>query len=140
MTRARVTARGDRGSLAVELVIAMPLLLALLSVVYAYGRVSQVNGTLEAGTRDAARSASQARSALEAEQVAFSAVEGSLGSGPCQDSLEVELRDGTFAAGEPVTVDARCQYPLGDLLPGAPGSITAQSSFSSPVDPNRGVQ
>ena len=46
-----------------------------------------------------------------------------------------------FRAGYPVTVDARCTYPVGDLgLPGVPGSVRVSSSFTSPVDPNRGVQ
>lgn len=134
--------RGDRGSAAVELALVMPLLLAMLSLVYGYGRVAQVSGTLEAGTRDAARSASQARSALEAEQVAESAVLTSLNGVPqrCLDTLDVGLRGGLFRSGFPVTVTARCSYSLADLLPGVPGSLQAASSFTSPLDPNRGVR
>lgn len=133
---------GDTGSMAVELVIIMPLLLLLLSVVYAYGRVAQMNGTLEAGTRDAARSASQARSAAEAQTVAERAVRSSLpaGAAQCLGTLDVSLRDGVFTAGLPVTVTSTCRYPLGDLLPGAPGNVQASSSFTSPVDPNRGLR
>lgn len=132
----------DAGSMAVELTIIMPLLLLMLSLVYAYGRVAQMNGTLEAGTRDGARSASQARSALEAQAVAEQAVRSSLPAGAqeCLSSLDVGLRDGVFQAGLPVTVTATCSYPLGDLVPGVPGSVTASSSFTSPVDPNRGVR
>lgn len=136
----RLLPRGDRGSLAVELVIVMPLLLALLGVVFAYGRVAQVNGTLEAGTRDAARSASQARSAPEAAERALTAVRTSLPDGPCRDSLQVRLRDGVFRPGFPVTVQSSCRYPLGDLLLGVPGSVTPSSSFTSPLDPNRGLR
>lgn len=134
--------RGDAGSLAVELVIIMPLLFLMLSLLYGYGRVAQVNGTLEAGTRDAARSASQARSAVEAREVADRAVRASLPAGAmaCRQTLEVGLRDGLFRAGFPVTVQARCSYPLGDVLPGVPGDVTSSSSFTSPVDPNRGLQ
>lgn len=133
---------GDAGSLAVELTIIMPLLLLLLSLVYAYGRVAQVNGTLEAGTRDAARSASQARSPAEAQEVAERAVRTSLpaGASECLDTLDVSLRDGLFSAGLPVTITATCRYPLGDLVPGVPGTVQASSSFTSPVDPNRGVR
>lgn len=132
----------DTGSLAVELSIVMPLLLLLLSVVFAYGRVAQMNGTIEAGARDAARSASQARSAAEAEQVAERAVRSSLppGATRCLDTLDVGLRNNVFRPGFPVTVDVTCTYPLGDLLPGVPGTVTAASSFTSPVDPNRGVR
>lgn len=135
--------RGDDGSIAVELVFLMPLFLLLLALLYGYGRVAQVNGTMEAGTRDAARSASQARSAAEAEQAAERAVLSSLGAGgqACRDTLEVSLRGGVFRAGFPVTVEASCTYPLGDLgLPGVPGTVEVTSSFTSPVDPNRGVR
>lgn len=134
---------GDRGSVAVELAFLMPLLLLLLSLLYGYGRVAQANGTMEAGARDAARAASQARSATEARQAAERAVRSSLGPGAtaCQDTLRVALRNGVFRAGFPVTVEARCTYPLGDLgLPGVPGTVEVSSAFTSPVDPNRGVR
>lgn len=134
---------GDRGSLAVELSIVMPLLLLLLALLYGYGRAAQVNGTLEAGTRDAARAASQARSAADARDVARAAVESSLtvSGQTCLDSLDVSLRNDVFQAGFPVTVDATCTYSLDDLgLPGIPGEITVTSSFTSPVDPNRGIR
>ncbi|MBC7372715.1 MAG: pilus assembly protein [Frankiales bacterium] len=131
----------DGGSMAVELAIIMPLLLLLLSLVYGYGRVAQMNGTLEAGTRDAARSASQARSADQAQQVAERAVRISLPAGAtqCLGTLDVVL-DGLFAGGQSVTVTSTCTYPLGDLLPGVPGTVEASSSFTSPLDPNRGVR
>ena len=134
---------GDRGSIAVELAFLMPLLLLLLALLYGYGRVAQANGTMEAGTRDAARAASQARSAGQAEDAAERAVRSSLGPGAtaCQDTLSVELRNGVFEAGFPVTVEARCTYPLDDLgLPGIPGTVEVSSAFTSPVDPNRGVR
>ena len=131
----------DAGSMAVELTIIMPLLLLMLSLVYGYGRVAQVNGTIEAGTRDAARSASQARSVAEAQEVAERAVRISLPAGAtqCLSSLDVAL-DGLFAGGQAVTVTSTCSYPLGDLLPGVPGTVEASSSFTSPLDPNRGVR
>lgn len=135
--------RGDRGSIAVELSFVMPLLLLLLALLYAYSRVAQVNGTLEAGTRDAARTASQARSAADAQAAAERAVRSSLQvrGQACLGTLEVTLRNNLFTPGFPVTVDATCTYPLGDLgLPGVPGSVTANASFTSPVDPNRGVR
>lgn len=135
--------RGQAGSIAVELTFIMPLLLLLLALLYGYGRVAQVNGTLEAGTRDAARSASQARSADQARTVAEEAVRSSLGVGgeACLATLKVELRNGLFQAGFPVTIDATCTYKVSDLgLPGLPGSLDAAASFTSPVDPNRGVR
>lgn len=134
--------RRDDGSMAVELAFIMPLLLGMLALLYGYGRVAQMNGTIEAGTRDAARSASQARSAAEAQDVAERAVRSSLPAGAtqCLGTLDVRLRHGVFQPGFPVTVEATCSYPLGDLLPGIPGTVEASSSFTSPLDPNRGVR
>lgn len=135
--------RGQDGSIAVELTFIMPLLLLLLALLYAYGRVAQVNGTLEAGTRDAARSASQARSAEQALTVAEQAVRSSLQvrGQACLDTLDVRLRGGVFQAGFPVTVVATCRYRMSDLgLPGLPGELDAAASFTSPVDPNRGTR
>lgn len=127
--------------MAVELAFVMPLLFAMLSLLYGYGRVAQMNGTMEAGTRDAARSASQARSAAEAQQVAERAVRSSLPAGAtaCLDTLAVALQ-GVFEGGYAITVETTCRYPLGDLLPGVPGTVEASSSFTSPLDPNRGVR
>jgi Flp pilus assembly protein TadG len=126
--------------MAIEMVIATPLLLLLVALVFAYGRAAQVNGTLQAGVRDAARSASQARNATEARQRAEAVIRSALGPGStgCQNTLQVDPVQFQFDV--PVTVTARCSYPLTDLgLPGAPGSISADASFSSPLDPNRGV-
>lgn len=133
----------DDGSIAVELSIVMPLMLLLLALVYGYGRVSQVSGALEAGTRDGARAASQARDATGAQQAAEQAVRSSLtvSNKACLSTLQVRLAGGVFKAGFPVTVLATCSYPLSTAgLPGAPGSIDAEASFTSPVDPNRGVR
>ena len=139
---ARGDAGSDAGSIALELTLVAPLLLLMVALVVGYGRVAQVNGVMEAGTRDAARAASQARSVASAETSARDAVLSSIG-GPdseCGRSLQVDVV-GLFAAGVPVKVRARCSYPLGDLgLPGLPGSVTVSSSFTSPVDPDRGVE
>lgn len=131
---------GDEGSLALEFALIAPALFAMLALVFAYGRVAQVNGTIEAGTRDAARSASLARSEGEALQAAESAIRDAVGDGTCGKSLGVRL-EGGFEPGFPITVVATCTYSLSDLgLPGAPGSVKVESRFTSPVDPNRGVQ
>lgn len=134
--------RTDRGSLAVEMAIIVPSLLLIFGLIYAYGRAATVNGSLESGTRDAARSATIARSYDEAKDRAERVVREALAGLPrsCQDSVRVVVSD-TFAPGEPVTVDVECTYALADLgLPGAPGDITTRSSFTSMLDPNRGTE
>ncbi|MGL5826612.1 MAG: TadE/TadG family type IV pilus assembly protein [Nocardioides sp.] len=134
--------RGERGSLAIELAMIAPSLLLLFGLIFAYGRVSQVNGTLESGTRDAARSATSARSLADAQERARRAVADAIQATPqsCQDSVEVRVV-GDFVAGDPITIEARCRYGLSDIgLPGAPGTVSATSSFTSMLDPYRGVE
>lgn len=133
--------REERGSLSVEMAMVAPGLLLIFGLIFAYGRVGQVNGTLESGTRDGARTATQARSYDEAQQLATKAVKEAIKDAPkrCQDSLNVRI-SGRFALGEPVTVSADCRYGLSDIgLPGAPGTVHTTSSFTSMLDPNRGV-
>jgi Flp pilus assembly protein TadG len=119
-----------------------PGLLLILALIYAYGRAGQVNGTLESGTRDAARSATMARSYDEAVDRANAVVLDAIKDTPqsCQDTLVVRI-SGKYEPGEAVTVTAHCTYDLSDLgLPGAPGTLTAESAFTSMLDPYRGLQ
>lgn len=128
--------------MAVEMAIIVPSILLIFGLIYAYGRAAGVNGTLESGTRDAARSATIARSYEEARERAERVVQAALADAPrsCQQSVRVEVSP-NFAPGEPITVDVECDYLLSDLgLPGAPGDITARSSFTSMLDPYRGVE
>jgi Flp pilus assembly protein TadG len=142
--RARARSEGERGSLAIELVLAAPLILLMLALVFAYGRMAQAQGTLEIGVRDAARSATQARSLNEARDVAKQVIEEELlrGASSCYSSYrrdpQVLIR--YFTPGFPVVVTAYCDVSLDDLgLPGAPGTVRITSVFSSWLDPNRGV-
>lgn len=129
----------EEGSIALEFTLVAPALLLLIALLLAYARVGQFSGTLDAGVRDAARSATLSRSAAAAQQQAVLVITAAVGPGPCADSLLVEPLP-RFVPGEPVTVSASCRYPVADLgLPGAPGSLQARSSFSSPLDPNREV-
>lgn len=133
--------RNQAGSLAVEMAMVAPALLLVFGLIFAYGRAGQVNGTLESGTRDAARSATKARNYDDAKRVAYKVAYEAIVDAPraCQDTLQVSVSN-NFDPGETLTVDAKCTYGLSDIgLPGAPGTITATSSFSSPLDVYRGV-
>jgi hypothetical protein len=134
--------RSEDGSLAVEMAMLAPSLLVIFALIFVYGRAAQVNGTLESGTRAAARSVTLARSYDEAVDSANAVLLEAMKDAPqsCQNSLNVHIV-GTYEAGEPVTVDADCTYDLSDLgLPGAPGTITTKSSFTSMLDPYRGLE
>ena len=133
--------RDERGSLAVEMAMIAPGLLLIFGLIFAYGRAAGVNGTLESGTRDGARSATMARSYDEAVTMATAAVAQAIVGTPqaCQSSLDVVVSQ-NFRPGEAITVTATCTYGISDIgLPGAPGSITPASSFTSMLDPYRGV-
>ncbi|MFK5584781.1 TadE/TadG family type IV pilus assembly protein [Serinicoccus sp. LYQ131] len=131
----------ERGSIALEFAFAAPIILLMLALAWTFGRVAWANGHLEAGTRDAARVATQARSMDEARQAATSvlrdnteAVQG------CPQSLSVQITGG-FEPGSTLTVEASCSYSLSDIgMPGAPGRVSPSSSFASVVDQRRGVQ
>jgi Flp pilus assembly protein TadG len=142
VSRRVVRARSERGSLAVEMAIIVPSILLIFGLIFAYGRAASVNGYLESATRDAARAATLARSFAEAEERAEEIVHEATDGLPqaCQDSMVVDLI-GPFTPGEPITVTTSCSYGLDDIgLPGAPGTISPESSFTSMLDPYRGVE
>jgi hypothetical protein len=141
--------RDERGSLALEMVMLAPAILLLLGLIYAYGRVGQVNGVMESGARDAARSATIARSMAEARDRATTVVDDALAAAPasCRDDRKVTVTGGdpahpdAFVPGGAIRVDVTCTYDLSDIgLPGAPGKLTAHSSFTSMLDIYRGVR
>ena len=142
MTTGRVRRRDERGSLAIEMAMIAPGLLLIFALIFAYGRAGQVNGSLESGTRDAARSVTLARSYDEALDRAKAVMLDAIKDTPqsCQNSMVLRIV-GDYEPGEPVTVSTECTYDLSDLgLPGAPGTLTAKSSFTSMLDPYRGLQ
>ena len=129
----------DEGSLSLEVSLLAPGLVLLLLLLMAAGRVTGVSGAFDAGVRDAARAATQARSADHAGNRARQVLEEAVGavSAQCRDTLRVEPI-AVFEPGAPVTVSASCTYPVADLgLPGMPGVLTVRSTFASPLDPNR---
>lgn len=130
----------ERGSLSLELAMLAPALLLIFGLITVYGRVAQVNGNLESSTRDAARSATRARSFAEAKVRAREVIEDGIANTPdaCRNSLKVAVDQ--FVPGQPTTVSTTCTYPIGDVgVPGAPGTLTARSEFVAVVDDFRSV-
>lgn len=135
-----MSARGERGSLALEMAMLAPALLLIFALIFAFGQKAQVGSTLESGTRDAARSATLARSRTEAKARAEAVIAEALTDTPqdCQDSVVVTLST-QFEAGDPVTVEAECRYSLAGMGIGI-GTVTARSAFTSMLDPYRRIQ
>jgi Flp pilus assembly protein TadG len=120
----------------------VPSILLIFGLIFVYGMAASVNGNLESATRDAARSATLARSYDEARDRARTVVREGIRGLPrtCRDSVDVEVSR-TFEPGEPVTVTVTCTYSISEVgLPGAPGSLSPESSFTSMLDPYRGVE
>lgn len=139
--RSRVRSRcGERGSVALEFAFAAPIVLLLLALAWTYGRVAWANGHLEAGARDAARVATQARSMDEARANAMAVLrENTQAVAGCGDSVALSIT-GAFEPGSTLTVRATCTYSLSDIgLPGAPGTVSPSSTFSSVIDLRRAV-
>lgn len=137
-------ARRDCGSLTVETMVAIPVVVLVLLLAVAAGRVTVALGAVEAAARDAARQASIARTPASARSAAGSSAENSLrGSGvPCVGAnVQVDVSGFGRRVGTPATVSAsvRCTVRLSDLgLPGLPGSVVQQARSTSPLDPYRG--
>jgi Flp pilus assembly protein TadG len=133
----------DAGSLALELAVLAPALLAIIGLLFTYGRYAQVSGVLEAASRDAARAATQARSLDEARDRVDTITRETLRRAPgsCQDSATDEIVGGVFQPGMNVTVEVRCTVSFSDLGAwGVPGDVTVVRRFASPLDPYRAVR
>jgi hypothetical protein len=122
----------DLGSMAVEMVLLAPVMVAFLLLVIAFGRFVAVRGEVEAASRDAVRAASLERTGDAAADSAGRTANASLaGRWRCD---EVQL-GGDFAAGGTITVHLECDVPLSGLgLLGLPGSVTVDGESSAPLD------
>lgn len=132
--------RDDRGSESVQAAIVTPLLIAFLCLAIAAGRLAVSGGKTDAAAEDAARAASLERTPLAAQSAAAEAATRSLedqGIRCSSTDVDVDASGLAVPIGQVgyVTVTVRCTVDLSDLLlPGAPGSKTLTSSFTSVVD------
>ena len=147
--------RHDGGSLAIEYVIVAPLFLIVFALIFAFARVQDLDGLLDAGARDAARAVSIAPNLSHdaVQAVARDSVKGELGQGTggcTADNVKVEVvgvdpisraQTADLAPGQTAVVTVTCNYSLDDLGLPVPGLSDLQASavFASPVDPNRSV-
>jgi hypothetical protein len=112
MNRSRI----DNGSVAVEVVLITPVLIALLLLVVLGGRLTGAQSRVRHAAASAARAASLRSSFAAAEADAIAAARGDLERAhvECSGGPAVEVR-GSIAPGDRVTVTIRCQVPLRDL-------------------------
>ncbi|MGW6859181.1 TadE/TadG family type IV pilus assembly protein [Streptomyces xanthophaeus] len=136
-------ARQDRGSETIAAAIVTPLLLMLLCLGIAGGRIVTSGAKIDAAAEDAARAASISRTSAGAQAEASAAAARSLddqGIHCASTSTSVDTSGLAVPVGQvgTVTVTISCTVPMGDLLlPGVPGSKTLTSRFTSVVDAYR---
>jgi Flp pilus assembly protein TadG len=134
----------DRGSMAVEFVVAAPALVLLLLLVSAGGQWLNLSGDVSGAARDAVRAASLARTFDGAQADAVAQAQADL-AGVCQGgptaSLELvqggaQVGAGAFGTAQEVRVTVSCVASLGAFRAvGIPVSQTFTDSAAAPLDP-----
>jgi Flp pilus assembly protein TadG len=130
----------DGGNAALELVILAPVLLGLVGLVIAAGRISIAQGSVDAAARDAARQASIALTPTAARAAGDASARAALRRDGLDCAPSVMISTGQFSSipvGQPASVSATvsCTVSLANLaLPGLPGSERLRASFVSPLD------
>ncbi|MGP4115013.1 TadE/TadG family type IV pilus assembly protein [Streptomyces sp. 4N509B] len=135
MTRPRARS-GDTGSATMELVLVTPLLVLLVLVAVAFGRLADARIRVEDAAHDAARAATLATTPSEAETAARQAAAAALdasGAGCARHTVRLD-HDG-LTPGSTVTAHVTCQASLQTLsATGLPGALTLDAVSVSSVD------
>lgn len=127
----------ERGSMAVELVILTPVLVAFILLVVAFGRYVAVRGEVEALTRDAVRQASAQRTAADALSAATATVAAARKP---ERTCTTPVLSGAFVPSGILTVTLTCEVSYAGLgLIGLPGSATVRATSAAPLDTYRRV-
>ena len=129
---------GQRGSMAIEIVLLTPVLFAFTLLVVAGGRLVARQSDVDSTARDAARAASVERSEGSARSVGEAVT---LRNGDTCDSPAVDTSDwpppGSVRGGS-VTVTVTCEVSYAGLgLLELPGSVTVTGTSTAPVDQYR---
>jgi Flp pilus assembly protein TadG len=127
--------RHEGGSMSVEVVLLMPILVMFTLLVVAGGRYVSVRGDIEAAARDAARAASFERTYEAANASASAVAQSALGG---FSDCTVQDLGGDFRAGGRVDVTLTCTVSgrgLGLIGLGRPWSV--EGSGSAPLDTYR---
>ena len=136
--RAIEAAGSERGTMSIEMVVLVPVLLLITMVAVAGGRIVSAQGMVEAASRDAARAASMERSVGAASTAANQSLsQADTANASCSAGVDV----GGFRRGGAVTVSVSCRVKLSDLgLVFLPGTTVVKAESSAPVDQWRGTR
>lgn len=130
----------DRGSVAVEVAVLAPALVALLLLVVFAGRVSHADAQVQRATSEAARAASLRQSPDAAVEAAQSVASSNLeASGFICQELTTDVDTSQLVPGGSVTVTIRCVAAMKDVtLLGVPGQRTFVAHSTEVIDRYRG--
>lgn len=130
----------DRGTVAVEVVLLVPVLVLMLGMIVAGWRVWAARQGVEAAAQAAARSASLQSSGARASSMATTVASMNLETlrVPCtRSSTTVDADDFALSSGTvgQVGVEVTCRVTFSDLiLPGTPGSMTVSARAVERLD------
>lgn len=129
----------DDGSVSTELVLLTPVLVLVLLVAVAFGRMASVRLRVDDAAHQAARAASLTRTAGQAHGQAHAAAVAALAaSGASCTHVTVTADIGAFTPGGVVRVKVACAAELG--VSGLPARITVARTAVSVIDTYRGTQ
>lgn len=133
--------RSERGSAAVELTLATPLIIVLALFTVFMCRMVDAQVRLNDTAHQAARAASMARSVNHATVAANSAAHAALvQAGITCQTLGVQTDTADMQPGATVAVIVSCTVGLEDLtLLSVPGTWTLEANYRSIMDKHRGV-
>ncbi|WP_395111525.1 TadE/TadG family type IV pilus assembly protein [Actinomadura sp. SCN-SB] len=135
----------DAGNAVVEAAILAPLFILFLAGLLVAMRIQHGAAVVAQAAADAARQASIARTATQAQADATTSAMATLRNRGlhCTPNIQLDLAGFRRPTGQDATVTARvtCHIQLTDLgLPGLPGSRTVTRERLSPIDPYREVR
>ncbi|WP_211658127.1 TadE/TadG family type IV pilus assembly protein [Phytoactinopolyspora halophila] len=124
--------------MAVEVVVLVPVVVAVMLLVIAFGRYVGREGDVESAAREAARAASYERDLAAARDAAQQAATRTL---PDELACQPVTVGGDFRAGGTVTVTVSCQVSFSELgFLGLPGSANLHGQSAAPLDTWRRTQ
>jgi Flp pilus assembly protein TadG len=122
----------DQGSMAIEVVILVPVLFLFTMLVVAFGRFVDTRGEVEALARDAVRAASLERSAASGQAAAEAVASRPLPNTITCQGVRIQ---GSFTPGGTITATLDCRVSWAGLgLIGLNGGAPVSGASSAPLD------
>lgn len=131
----------ERGAAATEWALLAPVVVLLLGVLVAGGRLAWARSTVTDAAHAGARAASLQRDGYSADARGREVATGNVAEECADPVVRVDTTAFQLPAGQPgrVTVSVTCRVGLSDLLvPGLPGSVVVESTGVAVLDSYRG--